>query len=476
MSRSLASGMALIAALALAGGPAVADLVYFAGGGRAQVPATVEGDRVQLDAPGGAKVFDRADIERIVVGEDPAREWPGRRESAARDGRIEARFAAAWWALENGLTPEAIECLGEGRLQAASTGHAPSLAALAMVDALGAPCPDPADLAAIFDRLRPARFAEIRSDHVILLHQGDEAEARRRLDVLERVVATFSIAFGAQGFGIAVPPRKLVSAWFAERADYAGFLQRSDAPAFADTQGYYHPTIRAVFAYDTRSGEHQKAGRRAIANRAKGGASASEVDRLSLLLDLEWRATDLGIAAHETAHQLTIASGLAPRMEAFPPWLHEGLAAQFEVVRGGRWAGLGRVNDLRMPDWRAIRPAPRVAPIVRDEAFARGYRRDSYAEAWALVYYLRKARPAAFRTFLDRLRAPGLESVDPHDRAVAAFRAAFGDDLAGLGAAWQAFLADLLTPLEQGQPVGASARGSAGGRAGSPLPGPAPAR
>ncbi len=460
MVRALTAGCALVAALAA--GLARADLVYFAGGGQAQLPATIEGNRVRLETPDGPRRFDRRDFLAVEPGDDPARDWPARRDSATRDGRIEALFAASWWAMENGLTDEAVALLRSSRPLAASSGHAPSLRALAMLDELEAPCPDRPDLASIVARLRPARFAEARGAHVVLLYQGDEAEARRRLDVLERVVATFALGFSAQGVQVSAPRQKLVSVWFADRVDYASFLRRSDAAPFADTQGFYHPTSRVVFAHDTRSSEGHRGRLRAIANRRKDGAPAAEVDRLALLLDLDWRGTDLGIAAHETVHQLTVASGLARRPEEFPSWLHEGLAAQFEVVRGGRWAGVGRVNDLRMPDWRGIHPAPRLAPLLSDEGFARGYRRDSYAEAWALVFFLRKARPVEFLGYLDRLRNPGLEAVPAHDRALLAFRAAFGDDLPGLERDWRRFLADLRTPLESGRPRAAETAGSTG--------------
>lgn len=450
MVRSLATLGALASALAV--GLARADLVYFARGGQAQVPATIEGDRVELDTPTGPKIFDRSDFVAIVPGDDPVRQWPERRARAIRDGGAETLFAASWWALENGLTPEAVALLREGRIKAEAIGHGPSLKALGMLDRLGDPCPDRPDLASIVARLRPSRFAEVRGDHVILFYQADEAEARRRLELLERVVTTFSLGFAAQGVALSPPGQKLVSVWFADRRDYAGFLQRSEAAPFLDTQGFYHPILRAVFAFDPRSGETQAAGRRAIANRSRDGAPASEVDRMTLLLDLEWRSIDLGIAAHETVHQLTAATGLASRPEAFPPWLHEGLAAQFEVVRGGRWAGVGRVNDLRMPDWRSIRPASRLAPLLVDDGFARGYRRDSYAEAWGLVYFLRKSRPREFLTFLDRLRNPGLESMPPHERALLAFRDAFGGDIPALEREWRHFLGELETPLESGRP------------------------
>ena len=75
--------------------------------------------------------------------------------------------------------------------------------------------------------------------------------------------------------------------------------------------------------------------------------------RLSIPLLYNQPAAEVrGTLAHEMIHQLAADSGLLPRHDAFPYWLHEGFAAQFEVIRGGRWAGISRAHDLRLPDWR----------------------------------------------------------------------------------------------------------------------------
>jgi hypothetical protein len=440
----IACGAALVV-----GGHALAELVYFARGGQAQLPSTIEGDQVRLETPDGPRIFPKAEFTTIVPGHRPLDEWNTRRDLARRVGSLDARFAAAWWALENGLTDEVIASLEE--LRPIASASSPVTRAIAAIDQLSLPCPDP-DLAPLKARLKPLRFGEVRGSHAILLHQHGEAEALERLEVIERVIKTFQIAFGAQGVQLAAPRRRLVSVYFADRRDYIETLRRLDAEAFAETQGYYHPVLHAVFAFDTRSTDEQQAGRRAIANRKRAGDAPPELARRALLLDLDWRATDLGIVAHETVHQLTSESGLAPRFDDFPTWLHEGLAEQFEVIRGGCWAGFGRLNDRRLPDFRSIQPAPRLTPLLRDAGFGRGYRRDLYAQSWALVYFLRKAHPREFLTFLDLLRTPSAESLVRSDRHFEAFRAAFGGDLSQLESEWHRFLADLKTPLEQGRP------------------------
>jgi predicted DCC family thiol-disulfide oxidoreductase YuxK len=179
-----------------------------------------------------------------------------------------------------------------------------------------------------------------------------------------------------------------------------------------------------------------------------------EVAREELLLDQERRAIDDGTAVHELIHLVSANSGLLPRHDAFPRWLQEGLAMQFELIRGGRWAGIGRAHDLRLPDWRKLQPPPPLEALVRDAGLNRGYRRDPYAAAWSLVYFLRTRRPAEFLRFLDLLRSPDADLADRAvpDRFLTAFQRSFGDDLARLEHDWHVFMSTVQTPLERNSP------------------------
>src|SRR5262249_31043406 len=157
--------------------------------------------------------------------------------------------------------------------------------------------------------------------------------------------------------------RRLVSAWFADKKDFLAFLHAEGADAFSSTRGYYHPTWKAVVAFDARSTSGQRAAREKLTARRQelreygeevdkapaasgiriqfAGEPARTVGRVeartflerldgearceTLLLELDRRAIDLGTAAHEMIHQLAVESGLLPRHDAFPHWLHEGL-------------------------------------------------------------------------------------------------------------------------------------------------------
>jgi hypothetical protein len=504
---------ALVGAFAIvaAGRAARGDLLYFRGGGDAQLPATLEGNRVILSLPDGKLELLREDIVKRVPGFWPADEWDSRRREA-RGAGFAARYAAAWWAIENGLAAEVAAELRE--LHTVDPKHGPTARMAAVLDRLEQPCPDP-DIAAFRAALGiEARIA--RGPHVVLLHQHSDAEAEERIAVLERVITGFHLLFAAQGMEVRIPRHRLVSAWFADRRDYLAFLHRQGADAFATTSGYFHPTWEAVVTCDARSGEKQKAARAALVarrdelrrstemlgqtpargrlrmklgdqttregGRAEGRALIERLEReaayRTALLDLDWRSSDLGVASHEMVHQLMSDSGLVPQHDAFPIWLHEGFASQFELIRGGRWAGISRANDLRLPDWRGLQPAARLERLVRDAGFGRGYQRDLYAQAWALVYYLRVRRPAEFLTFLDLLRNPivgpgshddGTADPAPEprgERVYAAFRRAFGDDLDALDRDWHQYMDGIRTPLEQHAPRPAAAPAARPGRPG----------
>ncbi len=236
------------------------ELIYFRKGGDAQLPATIEGVRVILAMPDGKVDLARDDIRKVVPGFWPATEWEPRRRQA-RSAGFEARFAAAWWAIENGLTTEVVSELRE--LRALDSKHLPTARMTAVLDRLREPCIDPD-----FDRFKKALGIETRvarGPHVVLLHQHFDSEADERIELLERVITGFHLLFAAQGVELSVPRRRLISAWFADQNDYLAFLRSEGAEAFATTRGYFHPTWNAVVAFDARSNEPQRTARNKLA-------------------------------------------------------------------------------------------------------------------------------------------------------------------------------------------------------------------
>ena len=83
-----------------------ADLLYFRKGGQVQANALVEENRVVIELPGATYNFQRDDFLKLVPGFSPDKEWARRRQEA-RSADFAARYAAVWWAIENGLAVEA---------------------------------------------------------------------------------------------------------------------------------------------------------------------------------------------------------------------------------------------------------------------------------------------------------------------------------------------------------------------------------
>jgi len=490
LNRKVAPSLILILGAGLISHTSRADLIYFRKGDKVQIPATTEGIRVILEMPDGNVELPREVISKRVEGFWPETEWKARQQKALAEG-FAARSAAVWWAIENGLTTEVTEELR--KLHTLDPTHAPTTRMVAALDRLDRECPDPDS--AGFRKALAIGTQIARGPHVILFHQHTDAEAEERIALLERVIRGYYLLFAAQGLELSLPRHRLMSAWFADENDYRAFLHSENADVFATTRGYYHPTWNAVVAYDARSSDLQRTTREKLAVkrdelrrygemvdqapartrvrikvgeeplRTVGRQEAKalierldgEVNCENVLLELDRRSIDLGTAAHEMIHQLASNTGLLPRHDAFPHWLHEGFAAQFEVIRGGRWAGISRAHDLRLPDWRKLPSPPRLERLVRDAGFGRGYQRDLYAQAWALVYYLRTQHPQQFLTFLDLLRGPNTDGPSPPqpaaDRIFNAFQRAFGSDLDALERDWHHFMKNVQTPLEQNAPT-----------------------
>jgi hypothetical protein len=345
------AGVVLIA-IVLAAVRARAELVYFKQGGRAQLNATPAGDgTIRLELPDGPVLFAATDFRKIIPGHCPERTLEARLRDAQAEGGGD-RFGLAWWALEHGLTPQAETLLRAAHL--ADPGQPAVARMVAALDRLDAPGsrPDPGpELDAIYEALGGS-FDAVRGPHVLLLHQRTAAEAAERLDLLERVVRTYYLWFAAQGLELPVPGQRLVSAWFAEQRDYLAFLHAEGADVFRTTLGYYHPTLQAVVTFDVRSAPALAVGSARALARLPLSQGERDLARRRVLFETDRRSVELGTAVHEMVHLLVARSGLEPDLGAFPLWLHEGLAAQFEVVRGGRWAGFGRAHDLRLPEWR----------------------------------------------------------------------------------------------------------------------------
>jgi hypothetical protein len=187
-------------------------------------------------------------FQSIEPGRGLEAEWAARR-AEARQGSADDRLGAVLWALRHGLTGQGVDLLHEAAHLVPD--HAPTARLAALAGRLATSCPDPAIIPTITSG--PPAFRVARSDHLLMLHQTRADEAEARLRVLEDVLRTYHLLMADLGLRLHLPRKRLVVVWFARQTDYRAFLQASNAGAFFDTEGYYHPTRHLMVFFDQRS-------------------------------------------------------------------------------------------------------------------------------------------------------------------------------------------------------------------------------
>jgi hypothetical protein len=169
--------------------------------------------------------------------------------------------------------------------------------------------------------------------------------------------------------------------------------------------------------------------------------------------------------AHEGTHQILQNIGVHPRLSAWPIWLVEGLAEYCATPASNRkqkpmWDGLGMINGLHMATIRELEDPLSIAihgqaaqgkPLLREpgqplvESLVRKEQLTptEYALAWAMTHYLAFKRGDDFIGYLKTMsEIPPLEPRTPEEH-LAEFQKAFGQDLAKVDKAIDAYLRKL---------------------------------
>ena len=264
----------------------------------------------------------------------------------------------------------------------------------------------PTEVQQQLDRKLPWRFRWSRVGPWLVGSTADRSTLNRLCRLLRRHYAAYARFAQRRGLPLRRPAFPLVILVFDQRQDfetYAGMDGISDiSPEFA---GYYSlETNRVAF---------------------------------SLRGNNEWH--NLSTLLHEATHQLMYNTGFLKRYAHYPKWLLEGLAMYFETPDrsggiGGARARAGAFNYRRwevFQKYRADRTEGELLLLVAgDESFSEGPNvLKTYAEAWALTYYLAEKRPRQFQRYLKRmLRRRVLQPYTEAER-LADFAACFGHNV-----------------------------------------------
>lgn len=339
--------------------------------------------------------------------------------------------------------------------------------------------------------------------HFVCAYDTARQTAAELLARMERTYTTVCRFARIHDLSVDLPDRKLEVIFFRGYDDFLAYNQRTNADLPAEALGYYSPASgrSCFFNYETSPefvelhrkldraeamGEQLKAvrsagggadthltyttidGRRRTITRAQALDEIQQLDRQTRRLRLQManyaERINCTVVQHEAAHQVLFHLGLQVPFADNPFWLVEGLATQFETPPGAYGAGLGAINQRRLGDFlrasdqgRSLQ-TPRLLSVEHlcfanpAEWPAHLQMSDLYAEAWALVYYLRRSNPDGFGQYMAALRQrrPDLPVTRQQERQ--AFEQAFGPADSNFTAKWLQFMRKLA--YRSGQGVG----------------------
>lgn len=255
--------------------------------------------------------------------------------------------------------------------------------------------------------------------HYLVVHPaGKRDQWAPRFEELYR---SFVHYFSARGWQLNEPRFPLVAVIYPRQVDFLQQAAREGMPPSSGVLGYYSPVTNRILMFDaTTSGQ--------------GWDSGTNADTI----------------IHEAAHQSAFNCGVHGRFANPPRWVVEGLGTMFEAR--GVWQSrtypnqADRINRGRLGAWRGYsnrRPSDAIGQLVSSD---RAFGRDpggSYAEAWALSYFLCETSPKKYFEFLTKTAARPAFAEYTSQQRLKDFTDVFGTDLAMLDARMQRFMASL---------------------------------
>lgn len=242
-----------------------------------------------------------------------------------------------------------------------------------------------------------ADFAVRLTDHFVICSSASELYTDFCARLLEKVVREFQQLTTR----LKLPTRPLPT-----QLPVIIFRRSEELTAFAQRQ---HPEI----SFDGVPGYYSLFHNQMLVAGISGDRTFSS--RGDVVRELRRNLRQVETIVHEGVHQLAFNSGLQVRLADNPMWFSEGLAVYFEHTSGvgnALWSGPGGVNRIHHPTFARLSADGTfhlpVESLVRTDAAFQSEDpatvAAAYAESWALVYYLIRREPQAFRSYAQRLQ------------------------------------------------------------------------
>lgn len=242
--------------------------------------------------------------------------------------------------------------------------------------------------------------------HYVVVHPRGERD--EWCDRFEQLYDRFNHYFSVRGFQMKEPEFPLIAVVYRTHEEFMRRVSADGVQVTPNLLGVYVPKSNRVFLYDVT----------AHSNGADWSQNASTI-------------------IHEATHQMAFNTGIHRRFADTPRWLAEGLATMFEAP--GVWnaqydrtqsdrINRGRLNGFREYVKTRRSPGSLASLLTSDTPFQSDID-GSYAEAWALSFYLCETQPRAYSEFLARTaKRPTFENYTAVER-MSDFQSIFGNEM-----------------------------------------------
>jgi hypothetical protein len=265
-----------------------------------------------------------------------------------------------------------------------------------------------------FPKLLGAAFQRYHSAHFEIFTDAPSAVLRRVQDLAEETHGMVSAWASKLGSPAGDSTRLMTIVLFKDQRAFSAFVSASGLNASPDIPGYFdernnYCAILDIGGLETlqRKRDELFIARREVSNIAlnsnpdaqrAGRHRLDQIQALERQIEDYEKAINSTVIRHEIAHLVLFNRGLQRAEDKNRRWLKEGLATQFECPT--------QINTFRLADFRQV-------PINEQKSMMRRLITDpsqigpgadrpaqAYAIAWALVYFLRDEKAAAFNGYL----------------------------------------------------------------------------
>lgn len=287
----------------------------------------------------------------------------------------------------------------------------------------------------------PAGYRVHRTAHYLICYNTSPVFARWWGALAERLYRGFYGYWKYRGRELHPPTYPLVAIVFDSQSSYVDFCREELGSASDQFIGHYSQETNRVCTFDLTGTDRF----------APASRSASSLNHITRMLAQPTAERTVATIIHETTHQLAFNSGLQIRFADNPAWVSEGIATFFESPnledqRG--WDRVGEVNRFNLRQFRlaaAETSKLQLFPLLASDGGFKDPERvwASYAQSWALTYFLLRTRRQQFIDYLGKLALqPRLVEYSAEQR-IELFRGSFSADLERLERDWLRYMARL---------------------------------